>query len=457
MGKYIDAFVISTRRMLKAFRDNQLGTTSSILAIAAIPMFLGAGAAIDMARVNEASTHFAAALDAAALAAAADTTGKTEAELEVLARAYLDQNYRDSEVKKILTFDLKSYPDRIEVTGTTRVKTTIMGLAQIDYVDLELEAEVIKAGSSIEVSLVLDNTGSMASGTKMASLKAAAKNFVNTVVWTGSTPYYSKVALVPYSMGVNVDTYAAAARGPITAGTSTTPGSTNFTFTNMNGNSRTYAISTCVSERAGTTAYTDDAISSTTRVGRVYLPSSSSCLNSKLLPLTNDKAVLNARIDAMSAVGSTAGHVGVAWGWYTLSPTIGLWSGSSLPAAYGTEKLKKIMILMTDAEYNTNYCNGVRSNTSTSGSGSTDTHINCSAPNGSSWTQAKALCAAMKLKGVEIYTIEFELDTSIAARVDLVQSCATDSAHRFNAANETQLNAAFQAIAMNLLDLRVSK
>jgi Flp pilus assembly protein TadG len=457
MGKYIDAFVISTRRMLKAFRDNQLGTTSSILAIAAIPMFLGAGAAIDMARVNEASTHFAAALDAAALAAAADTTGKTEAELEVLARAYLDQNYRDSEVKKILTFDLKSYPDRIEVTGTTRVKTTIMGLAQIDYVDLELEAEVIKAGSSIEVSLVLDNTGSMASGTKMASLKAAAKNFVNTVVWTGSTPYYSKVALVPYSMGVNVDTYAAAARGPITAGTSTTPGSTNFTFTNMNGNSRTYAISTCVSERAGTTAYTDDAITSTTRVGRVYLPSSSSCLNSKLLPLTNDKAVLNARIDAMSAVGSTAGHVGVAWGWYTLSPTIGLWSGSSLPAAYGTEKLKKIMILMTDAEYNTNYCNGVRSSTSTSGSGSTDTHINCSAPNGSSWTQAKALCAAMKLKGVEIYTIEFELDTSIAARVDLVQSCATDSAHRFNAANETQLNAAFQAIAMNLLDLRVSK
>lgn len=457
MRKFIDAFTISTRRMLKAFRDNQLGTTSSVLALAAIPMFLGAGAAIDMARVNEASTHFAAALDAAALAAAADATGKTEAQLEVLARAYLDQNYGSSETKEILDFDLKSYPDRIEVTGTTRVNTTIMSLARIDYVDLKLGAEVIKAGSSIEVSLVLDNTGSMASGTKMASLKAAAKNFVNTVVWTGTTPYYSKVALVPYSMGVNVDTYAVAARGPITTGTSTTPGSTNFTFTNMNGSSRTYAISTCVSERIGAKAYTDDEITSTTRVGRVYLPTSSSCLSSKLLPLTNDKEVLNARIDAMSAVGSIAGHVGVEWGWYTLSPTIGLWSGSSLPAAYGTEKLKKIMILMTDAEYNTNYCKGVRSNTSTSGSGSTDTHINCSAPNGSSWSQAKALCAAMKLKGVEIYTIEFELDTSIAARVDLVQSCATDSAHRFNAANETQLNAAFQAIAMNLLDLRVSR
>jgi hypothetical protein len=175
------------------------------------------------------------------------------------------------------------------------------------------------------------------------------------------------------------------------------------------------------------------------------------------LPLTNDKAVLNARIDAMSAAGSTAGHVGVAWGWYTLSPTIGLWSGSSTPGAYGTEKLKKIMILMTDAEYNTNYYNGVRSKSSTTGSGNVDTHINANAPNGSSWSQAKALCAAMKQKGVEIYTIEFELDASIASRVDLVQNCATDSAHRFNAANETQLNSAFQAIALNLLELRVAK
>lgn len=450
-----DAFTVSTCQKLKAFCNNQLGSISQIAAVAIVPMFLCAGAAIDFARINEASMDFAAGLDAAALAAAAQTD-KTEAELKVLARTYLDNNYGNADDKIILDFDLKNYPDRVEVNGITRVKTSLMSLAQIDYVDVALEAEVIKAGNSIEISLVLDNTGSMASGTKMASLKTAAKNFVNTVVWAGTNPYYSKVAIVPYSMGVNVDTYAEAARGSITAGTSTTPGSTNFTFTNMLGNSKTYGISTCVSERIGANAYSDAAVA-TSKVGRVYPPSASPCLSSKLLPLTSDKDVLNARIDSMTAVGSTAGHVGVAWGWYALSPTIGLWTGSSVPAAYGTERLKKIMILMTDAEYNTNYCNGVRSQSSISGSGSSDTHINCNAPNGSSWTQAKALCAAMKLEDVEIYTIEFELDTSIAARVDLVQSCATDGDHRFNAADETQLNAAFQAIAQNILDLRVSK
>ena len=452
----VNAFAVSTLRKLKALHKNQLGSIAQIAAVAAVPMLLSVGAAIDFIRVNYTQTEFAAGLDAAALAAAADITGKTEAELEVLARTYLDNNFGIYEDMEVIDFDLKNYPDRVEVSGTARVKTSIMALAQIDYVDVSLEAEVIKAGNSIEISLVLDNTGSMASGTKMSTLKTAAKNFVNTVVWTGTNPYYSKVAIVPYSMGVNVDTYAVAARGPITAGTSTTPGSTNFTFTNMLGNSRTYAISTCVSERIGAGAYTDVAVA-TSKVGRVYPPSTSPCLSSKILPLTDDKAVLNASIDSMSAVGSTAGHVGVAWGWYALSPTIGLWTGSSIPAAYGTERLKKIMILMTDAEYNTNYCNGVRSQSSISGSGSNDTHINCSAPNGSSWTQAKELCAAMKQQGIEIYTIEFELDTSIAARVDLVQSCATDSAHRYNAASESQLNAAFQSIAENLVALRISK
>ena len=452
----VNDFVISPLRKLKAFRKNQLGSITQIAAVAAVPMFLSVGAAVDFIRVNYTQTEFAAGLDAAALAAAADTTGKTEAELKVLAKTYLDHNFGSYEDMEVIDFDLKNYPDRVEVTGTARIKTSIMALAQIDYVDVSLEAEVIKAGNSIEIALVLDNTGSMASGTKMSTLKTAAKNFVNTVVWTGSNPYYSKVAIVPYSMGVNVDTYAEAARGPITAGTSTIPGSTNFTFTNMNGAIRTYAISTCVSERIGADAYTDAAVA-TSKVGRVYPPSTSPCLSSKLLPLTDDKAVLNASIDSMSAVGSTAGHVGVAWGWYAISPNTGLWTGSSIPAAYGTEHLKKIMILMTDAEYNTNYCNGVRSQSSISGSGSNDTHINCSAPNGSSWTQAKALCAAMKQEEVEIYTIEFELDASYPERVDFVQNCAADSAHRYNAANETELNAAFQSIAENLVALRISK
>jgi hypothetical protein len=89
--------------------------------------------------------------------------------------------------------------------------------------------------------------------------------------------------------------------------------------------------------------------------------------------------------------------------------------------------------------------------------GSQNDKKNSNATNGDTFTQSKALCAAMKQKGVEIYTIEFLLDTNYPARVDLVSNCATDASHRYNASNTAQLNTAFQKIAQNLLELRVSK
>ena len=59
----------------------------------------------------------------------------------------------------------------------------------------------------------------------------------------------------------------------------------------------------------------------------------------------------------------------------------------------------KIAILMTDGEYNTQYdVNGINTDR-TPGAGA--------AANGTSATQAKALCTGMKAKGIEVYTVGF--------------------------------------------------
>ncbi len=71
-----------------------------------------------------------------------------------------------------------------------------------------------RSSKNVEVSLVLDVTGSMA-GQRLSDLKARAKELVDIVVKDTQEPYYSKVAIVPYSMGVNVGNLAAAARGSI--------------------------------------------------------------------------------------------------------------------------------------------------------------------------------------------------------------------------------------------------
>ena len=64
--------------------------------------------------------------------------------------------------------------------------------------------------------------------------------------------------------------------------------------------------------------------------------------------------------DALKDGGSTAGQIGVGWGWYMVSPTFGaIFPSDNRPDAYDAQKRLKVVILMTDGEFNTPYCNGV--------------------------------------------------------------------------------------------------
>jgi Flp pilus assembly protein TadG len=490
MKKFVNALVSSAATSWQEFSKDQSGSILQMTGLSIIPLMLAAGVAIDTSRINFTHQKLAAGLDAGALAAAT-MINKSQADMETVAKKYLDANFLNGDTVTIQSFKLTDNTTDVVFEATARVPMTIMKLGGTDYTDIKLSSTVIKDGSSVEVALVLDNTNSM--NPYMADLKTAASDFLDVVVVPASPPYYSKVALIPYNRGVNMGALADAARGTISSGTSTTPGSANFTFNTPSGTAKTLPITNCVSERIGAQAYTDAPVSGS-KVGRVYASSSNPCLNAELRPLSDDKAALKAAIAPMTAGSSTAGQVGIAWGWYTLSPDFGLWSGASKPAPYGTDKLRKIMVLMTDGEYNSAYCKGVissnggvGSSTYNVGSGGTSEQIDCmpendsnqtgaptarppgltnakwaevqtnSAKNKSVYTQSKKLCAAMKAKGVEIFTIEFQLDAAYADRVDLVSSCATDGDHRVTASDGASLKAAFKKIAASIGDPRVAK
>ena len=57
-------------RPFKFFLKDSSGNVAIMYALAALPLFLAAGAAIDMARFNSAQTHLQSSIDAGALAAA---------------------------------------------------------------------------------------------------------------------------------------------------------------------------------------------------------------------------------------------------------------------------------------------------------------------------------------------------------------------------------------------------
>jgi Flp pilus assembly protein TadG len=216
-----------------------------------------------------------------------------------------------------------------------------------------------------------------------------------------------------------------------------------------------YQVNNCATERT-TNAFTDTA-PTTTKLSYNYASGGADCISQTIQPLTSNKTTLKALVTSLSAANSTAGHLGLAWGWYMISPNFGyLWPAASQPAAYGTANLVKAVILMTDGQFNIQYCNGVLSRDSSNGTSAQK--INCDAPDGSSHDQAVAICDAIKAPANDtiLYTVGFDLGTDTDS-LNFLRDCATTPSDFYRADTGTDLSDAFNDIAHKLNDLRISK
>ncbi len=241
-----------------------------------------------------------------------------------------------------------------------------------------------------------------------------------------------------------------------------------FLFTNNENNLRVYEASNCVSERVGSNAYTDVA-PSTTPVAFSYVGTTDvgqgGCMTTTFTPLTTNRGTLHDRINAYKAEGGTAGQIGVGWGWYMVSPTFAsIFPTESTPDPYGTPNLLKVVIIMTDGEFNAVYYNGVRARDSGSGGGSNERWINHNSNNGSPFLQSVEMCKAMKAKGIIVYTVGFDIAGTtdytpnvVDTATEVMQACATNPSYVYLPQNGTSLKTAFAAIGRSISQLRISK
>ncbi|HUS98446.1 MAG TPA: hypothetical protein VMX97_17100, partial [Hyphomicrobiaceae bacterium] len=240
------------------------------------------------------------------------------------------------------------------------------------------------------------------------------------------------IALVPFSESVNV--------GPALAPAVRNYPSKTYRFKRRGRNSKlTYKLTTCVTERNGNHRFTDDPPGPGRWLNPMYSSNGSCKPTQEIVPLTTNEAGLRSVINGFSASGGTAGHLGTAWAWYLINnrwahlfPTV------SQPKAPDPDKLIKATILMTDGDYNTEYCKGVN-----------DSTINCNSPNGSSQAQAEALCSAMKTEGVVVYTVGFGIRSN-STQERLLKNCASDSTKHFFPYDGAQLRNAFREIGRQL-------
>ncbi|CAN0384425.1 unnamed protein product, partial [Phaeothamnion confervicola] len=97
----------------------------------------------------------------------------------------------------------------IDLEASHTFPTTIMSLTGIDEINLTSHSQIMKAMRPIEIALVMDTTGSMATFDKIGGAKTAARNLLSTVYGgsAASVPEseYLRVALVPFAAGVRLN------------------------------------------------------------------------------------------------------------------------------------------------------------------------------------------------------------------------------------------------------------
>jgi Flp pilus assembly protein TadG len=451
------------------FRDRS-GNVAMVFALMAVVLMLAVGAAVDFGRWLHARDQTLGAVDAGLLAGGRwlQTSPNDNAGAIAAARSVYTQNIatRLPVLSDNVSFAVSSDGMSLTASGTAYIQTPFLQLAGIAKLPLISQGQQPIAtaklavggngGTNLEVSMMLDITGSMlntsASGnTKIQDLITSATDLVNIVVWADQSQYTSKVAIAPFTEDISL---------PNTTAINAARGTGLPTSKKVSGT--TYYLSDCVVERIGTQKYTDAAPGTNQYVMGHYTTSSTGSGSTKkgvcvvaspVQPLTSDKPTLLNAISSLKAGGGTAGHLGTAWAWYTLSPNWNSLWPSNGAAAYGSTNLQKIAILMTDGDYNTQYdSNGISVNQVATSSTSCP-----QAANGCSGVQASSLCSAMKAAGITIYTVGFTIPSSDTTAINLLTQCASDPGKFYSAADGTQLQQAFRDIAIKLSSLYLSQ
>ncbi|KQW82598.1 hypothetical protein ASC65_10305 [Brevundimonas sp. Root1279] len=207
--------------------DDIGGNVAMLFCLAMPVLIMMTFGGVDIHRISTVRVNLQDALDAATLAAARSPY-TSDADLKRIGLAALDanlQNYPDivlirDQTKFTLVGDVVVADAKVEVkTLVANIVLPPYGKLLDDTLPVKGHSEVDRASRNIEVALALDITGSMA-GQKLTDLKAAAKQLVDLVVQPIQTPYYSKVALVPWSNSVNPgSSYLTSVRGSVVGST----------------------------------------------------------------------------------------------------------------------------------------------------------------------------------------------------------------------------------------------
>lgn len=401
---------------------------SLVLALLILPMCLIIGFSVDISKYQSSSLQVQSSLDSSVLAAARSlqldgSDESVKAEAASFFQASLGANKSLAECGDVA---IDIYRDEQKVFGSVKCQmpTIIANLTGVDELSFNRESESFFGIGKLDIAFVFDTSGSMGSENRIQDLKVAAVDAVTTILASDNSGNGNvRIAISTYATSLNVgETYFQAV-------TDAEPNRKECKKWKKGGKCSRYGYvtKTCVTGREGTQKYTDVAPGN----GSWIAYETTDCNSATITPLTTNKDMLVTQINSLPASGYTAGHLGIAWAWYLISPNwSSIWPVESAPIEYDLTVGRKIVVMMTDGAFNTDYMSG-----------------------GDSFAHAQQFCDAMKAEDVLIYTVSFKAPVEGQA---VLNYCATSSEYAFTAESGAELKAAYEAIASDISKLRLT-
>ncbi|MEL6101155.1 MAG: VWA domain-containing protein [Pseudomonadota bacterium] len=461
--------VESTDDHIRDFAKDESGSMTLFTLFMVIMMVMVGGIGVDLMHAELDRVHRQQALDRALLAAA-DLDQTLEPE-EVI-RDYFKKSGLDGQASNIKV-TTSSTNRVVSAESLAQVPTSFM--AALGNPDLASYAtgSASEVVPNVEISLVLDISGSMRYSDRMTELRPAARNFIDSVIDDVSSKYTS-VNLIPYAGQTNV--------GP-------------FMFNRLNG--QRYAQPPLDPSLGGDENGLYPNVSSCLELnssdfGHSGLPLGASydqtphfmnwtiasdvmdwgwCPQdqSSIVYASNNKTDLKDLVTNMRMHDGTGTAYAMKYALALLDPTsqphFAAMAGAGLmpsqfanrPAQWNSPQTTKYIILMTDGQITEQKrpVDALAEENPTvelqNRDKSDNTQVSSSSTNVSRFYQSCDLAKSAS-RNVTVYTIAFEAP---AAAVEQMQKCASSASHFYNV-DSSEINDVFQAIARQVRQLRLT-
>jgi len=472
-------------RMMKRFRREEKGVVLILVVLVIVPLLMVVAVGLDLGQSLVVKRQLSSAVDAAALAIGTDPDLTDETELNEKAEAFIKAHYSASDIGSLTSFSaVRTVTDeqdiQVDVSASADVATSFMKIGGIDKLTISANSMVVRRERDLEIVMVLDNSGSM-SGSKITALKSAATTLVNILIGEEETSEDVSIGLVPFKGSVNIGVPVSTLwldhsnPAPIEDYLDLAAGESIFNnvLATMTGGVAA-RWGGCVRSRPGGNDVLDttpDSFVPSTLFPAHFKPfdgadpanyadsdsdeQNDNCPDAPVQTLTNTKATITSAIEAMEAQGNTNIAEGLAWGWRVLSADAPFIQG----APYSDQRAIKAIIVLTDGA---NSVDG-ENNFSSYGFGGSDNPDLGPNVNDELDIKTTEVCDNIKAnhdddtddEDIRIYSIVFNVNSS--SIIDLMEDCASKPEYFFNSPTETELQAAFQAIASGLNQLRIAE